>query len=120
MAKRITWVHRVFAILQSQEMETHGFYRVKLMMAHPHRSPELLAVNGQRFERSAAHTSTAGSDTIFMTDDCYKEVGSNELQAEKIDFEREEHEEPVENEDWHHLARMLPDWPLDLAGETSM
>ncbi|XP_044718785.1 PIF1-like helicase domain-containing protein [Hirsutella rhossiliensis] len=49
----------------------------------------------------------------FHEDDHYGEVGANELQAEDDEFEREEHEEPVVEEDWHELARMLPDHPLE-------
>ncbi|KJK73474.1 hypothetical protein H634G_11287 [Metarhizium anisopliae BRIP 53293] len=68
----------------------HDFCRVKLMMAHPHRSPEEL-----------------------LADDHYGEVGTRELQAERDEFEQEVHDEPVAVEDWHELARMLPDRPLE-------
>ncbi|KJZ72187.1 hypothetical protein HIM_08452 [Hirsutella minnesotensis 3608] len=92
----------------------HDFCRVKLMMAHPHRSPEeLLAVDGQRFESFAAAYQCCRQRHHFHEDDHYGEVGANELQAEDDEFEREEHEEPVMEEDWHELARMLPDHPLE-------
>ena len=92
----------------------HDFCRVKLMMAHPHRSPEeLLAVDGQRFESFAAAYQCCRQRHHFHEDDHYGEVGANELQAEDDEFEREEHEEPVVEEDWHELARMLPDHPLE-------
>ncbi|XP_044714726.1 PIF1-like helicase domain-containing protein [Hirsutella rhossiliensis] len=91
----------------------HDFCRVKLMMAHPHRSPEeLLAVDGQRFESFAAAYQCCRQRHHFHEDDHYG-VGANELQAEDDEFEREEHEEPVVEEDWHELARMLPDHPLE-------
>ncbi|KJZ69841.1 hypothetical protein HIM_10769 [Hirsutella minnesotensis 3608] len=94
--------------------QIHDFCRVKLMMAHPHRSPEeLLAVDGQRFESFAAAYQCCRQRHHFHEDDHYGEVGANELQAEDDEFEREEHEEPVMEEDWHELARMLPDHPLE-------
>ncbi|KAM4058148.1 PIF1-like helicase [Hirsutella rhossiliensis] len=92
----------------------HDFCRVKLMMAHPHRSPEeLLAVDGQPFESFAAAYQCCRQRHHFHEDDHYGEVGANELQAEDDEFQREEHEEPVVEEDWHELARMLPDHPLE-------
>ncbi|KAM4061535.1 PIF1-like helicase [Hirsutella rhossiliensis] len=69
----------------------------RLMMAHPHRAPEeLLAVDGQLCE-----TTITG------------EVGTNELQAEDDEFVQEVHDEPIAEEDWHELAHMLPDRPLE-------
>ncbi|KAM4062456.1 PIF1-like helicase [Hirsutella rhossiliensis] len=86
----------------------------RLMMAHPHRSPEeLLAVDGRRFESFAAAYQCCRQRHHFHEDDRYGEVGANELQAEDDEFEREEYEEPVVEEDWHELARMLPDHPLE-------
>ncbi|KAM4067367.1 Beta-ketoacyl synthase [Hirsutella rhossiliensis] len=86
----------------------------RLMMAHPHRSPEeLLAVDGQPFESFAAAYQCCRQRHHFHEDDHYGEVGANELQAEDDEFQREEHEEPVVEEDWHELARMLPDHPLE-------
>ncbi|KJK73750.1 hypothetical protein H634G_10986 [Metarhizium anisopliae BRIP 53293] len=38
---------------------------------------------------------------------------TNELRAEDDEFELEVHEDPVVEEDWHELARMLPDRPLE-------
>jgi len=35
------------------------------------------------------------------------------LTAEDDDFELEAHAEPIAEEDWHELARMLPDRPLE-------
>ncbi|KJZ69873.1 hypothetical protein HIM_10728 [Hirsutella minnesotensis 3608] len=73
----------------------HDFCRVKLMMAHSHRSPEeLLAVDGQRFESFAAAYQCCRQRHHLHEDDHYGEVGANELQAEDDEFEREEHEEP--------------------------
>ncbi|OWT42329.1 ATP-dependent DNA helicase PIF1 [Pochonia chlamydosporia 170] len=46
-------------------------------------------------------------------DDHYGEPDANELRAEDDEFELEVHEEPVTDEDWHELARMLPDRPLE-------
>ncbi|KAM4067671.1 PIF1-like helicase [Hirsutella rhossiliensis] len=86
----------------------------RLMMAHPHRSPEeLLAVDGQPFESFAAAYQCCRQRHHFHEDDHYGEVGANDLQAEDDEFQREEHEEPVVEEDWHELARMLPDHPLE-------
>ncbi|XP_044716381.1 PIF1-like helicase domain-containing protein [Hirsutella rhossiliensis] len=45
-------------------------------------------------------------------DDHYGEPGAKELRAEDDQFELEEHVDPVVEEDWHELARMLPDHPL--------
>ncbi|KAM4055583.1 PIF1-like helicase [Hirsutella rhossiliensis] len=42
-----------------------------------------------------------------------REVGTNELQAEDDEFVQEVHDEPIAEEDWHELAHMLPDRPLE-------
>ena len=90
------------------------FCRVKLMMAHPHRSPEeLLAVDGQGFESFVAAYQCCRQRHHFHEDDHYGEVGANELQAEDDEFEQEVHDEPIAEEDWYELARMLPDRPLE-------
>ncbi|EFY94188.2 ATP-dependent DNA helicase PIF1 [Metarhizium robertsii ARSEF 23] len=90
------------------------FCRVKLMMAHPHRSPEeLLAVDGQWFESFVAVYQCCRQRHHFHEDDHYGEVGKSELQAEDDEFEQEVHDEPIVEEDWHELARMLPDRPLE-------
>jgi hypothetical protein len=92
----------------------HDFCRVKLMMAHPHRSPEeLLAVDGQWFESFFAAYQCCRQRHNFHEDDHYGEVGTSELQAEDDEFEQEVHDEPIAEEDWHELARMLPDRPLE-------
>ncbi|EXU95902.1 AAA ATPase, helitron and PIF1-like helicase domain protein [Metarhizium robertsii] len=92
----------------------HDFCRVKLMMAHPHRSPEeLLAVDGQWFESFVAAYQCCRQRHHFHEDDHYGEVGTSELQAEHDEFEQEVHDEPVTEEDWHELARMLPDRLLE-------
>lgn len=92
----------------------HDFCRVKVMMAHPHRAPEeLLAVDGQRFESFVAAYQCCRQRHHFHEDDHYGEVGTNELQAEDDEFEQEVHDEPIAEEDWHELARMLPDRPLE-------
>ncbi|KAK8912376.1 ATP-dependent DNA helicase pif1 [Metarhizium anisopliae] len=92
----------------------HDFCRVKLMMAHPHRSPEeLLAVDGQRFESFVTAYQCCRQRHHFHEDDHYGEVGTAELQAEDDEFEQEVHDEPIAEEDWHELARMLPDRPLE-------
>ncbi|KAM4055586.1 PIF1-like helicase [Hirsutella rhossiliensis] len=86
----------------------------RLMMAHPHRAPEeLLAVDGQRFESFVAAYRCCRQRHHFHEDDHYGEVGTNELQAEDDEFEQEVHDEPIAEEDWHELARMLPDRPLE-------
>ncbi|GKU15442.1 unnamed protein product [Fusarium langsethiae] len=46
-------------------------------------------------------------------DDHYGEPDTDELTAEEDEFELEIHEEPIAEEDWHELARMLPDRPLE-------
>ncbi|OAQ71916.2 ATP-dependent DNA helicase PIF1 [Pochonia chlamydosporia 170] len=92
----------------------HDFCRVKLMMTHPHRSPEeLLAVGGQWFEAFVAAYQYCRQRHHFHEDDHYGEVGTSELQAEDDEFEQEVHDEPIAEEDWHELARMLPDRPLE-------
>ncbi|KAK4068341.1 hypothetical protein Purlil1_13812 [Purpureocillium lilacinum] len=92
----------------------HDFCRVKLMMAHPHRAPEeLLAVDGLRFESFVAAYQCCRQRHHFHEDDHYGDVGMNELQAEDDEFEQEVHDEPIAEEDWHELARMLPDRPLE-------
>ncbi|EFY90645.1 ATP-dependent DNA helicase PIF1 [Metarhizium acridum CQMa 102] len=91
------------------------FCRVKLMMAHPHRSPEeLLTVGGQRFDSfAAAYRFCREQHGDTHADDHYGEPDTNELRAEDDEFELEVHEEPIVDEDWHELARMLPDRPLE-------
>ncbi|KJK78206.1 hypothetical protein H634G_06379 [Metarhizium anisopliae BRIP 53293] len=68
----------------------HDFCRVKLMMAHPHRSPEeLLAVDGQWFESFVAAYQCCRQRHHFHEDDHYGEVGTSDLQAEDDEFEQE-------------------------------
>ena len=90
------------------------FCRVKLMMAHPHRSPEdLYTVGGHRFDSFAAAYKCCREHHDTHSDDHYGEPDTNELRAEDDEFELEVREEPVVEEDWHELARMLPDRPLE-------
>ncbi|TWU71531.1 hypothetical protein ED733_000738 [Metarhizium rileyi] len=92
----------------------NDFCRGKLMMAHPHRSPqELYAVGGQRFDSFAAAYKLCREHHDTHADDHYGEPETNELRAEDDEFELEVHEEPTVEEDWHELARMLPDRPLE-------
>jgi hypothetical protein len=92
----------------------NDFCRVKLMMAHPHRSPEeLYAVCGQQFDSFAAAYKFCREHHDAHADDHYGEPEANELRAEDDEFELEVHEEPTVEEDWHGLARMLPDHPLE-------
>ncbi|EXU94568.1 helitron helicase-like domain protein, partial [Metarhizium robertsii] len=92
----------------------NDFCRVKLMMAHPHRSPEdLYTVCGHRFDSFAAAYKCCREHHDTHSDDHYGEPDTNELGAEDDTFELEVHEEPVMEEDWHELARMLPDRPLE-------
>ncbi|EXU94986.1 PIF1-like helicase [Metarhizium robertsii] len=92
----------------------NDFCRVKLMMVHPHRSPhELLVVGGLRFDSFAAAYKCCREHHDTHSDDHYGEPDRNELRAEDDEFELEIHEEPVADEDWHELARMLPDRPLE-------
>ncbi|KAM4063188.1 PIF1-like helicase [Hirsutella rhossiliensis] len=85
----------------------------RLMMVHPHRYPEeLLTVGGQRFESFAAAYQYCRQQHHSHEDDHYGEPGAKELRAEDDQFELEEHVDPVVEEDWHELARMLPDHPL--------
>ncbi|RYP03315.1 hypothetical protein DL765_010542 [Monosporascus sp. GIB2] len=46
-------------------------------------------------------------------DDHYGEPDTEEWTAEEDEFELGMHEEPITEEDWHELARMMPDRPLD-------
>ncbi|KAM4061282.1 PIF1-like helicase [Hirsutella rhossiliensis] len=86
----------------------------RLMMAHPHRAPEeLLAVDGQLCESFVAAYQCCRRRHHFHEDDHYGEVGTNELQAEDDEFVQEVHDEPIAEEDWHELAHMLPDRPLE-------
>ncbi|KAF5127214.1 ATP-dependent DNA helicase pif1 [Metarhizium anisopliae] len=90
------------------------FCRVKLMMAHPHRSPEdLYTVGGHRFDSFAAAYKCCREHHDTHSDDHYGEPDTNELRAEDDEFELEVREEPVVEEDWHELAHMLPDRPLE-------
>ncbi|KAG6992212.1 ATP-dependent DNA helicase pif1 [Fusarium oxysporum f. sp. conglutinans] len=92
----------------------NDFCRVKLMMAHPHRSPrELLVMDGQRFDSFAAAYKFCRQLHHTHADDHYGDPDAKELRAEDDEFEPEAHEEPVTEEDWHELARMLPDRPLE-------
>ncbi|KAF5132980.1 ATP-dependent DNA helicase PIF1 [Metarhizium anisopliae] len=92
----------------------NDFCRVKLMMAHPHRSPEdLYTVGGHRFDSFAAAYKCCREHHDTHSDDNYGEPDTNELRAEDDEFELEVREEPVVQEDWHELARMLPDRPLE-------
>ncbi|EXU95533.1 PIF1-like helicase [Metarhizium robertsii] len=89
------------------------FCRVKLM-AHPHRSPEdLYTVGGHRFDSVAAAYKCCREHHDTHSDDHYGEPDTNELRAEDDEFELEVREEPVVEEDWHELACMLPDRPLE-------
>ncbi|KAJ3455288.1 hypothetical protein MRS44_013888 [Fusarium solani] len=92
----------------------NDFCRVKLMMVHPHRSPEeLLVVGGQRFDSFTAAYMHCRQHYDTHADDHYGEPDTDELTAEEDEFELEIHEEPIAEEDWHELARMLPDRPLE-------
>jgi hypothetical protein len=92
----------------------NDFCRVKLMMAHPHRSPEeLLTVGEERFDSFAAAYKRCREHHDTHADDYYGEPDTNELRAEDDEFELDVHEEPIVEEDWHELARMLPDRPLE-------
>lgn len=92
----------------------HDFCRVKLMMAHPHRSPdELLAVDGQQFGSFGAAYQCCQQRHHSHKDDYHGEMGTAALQAEADGFEQEVHDDHCVNEDWHDLASMLPDRPLD-------
>ncbi|KJK73540.1 hypothetical protein H634G_11211 [Metarhizium anisopliae BRIP 53293] len=83
-------------------------------MAHPHRSPEdLYTVGGHLFDSFAAAYKCCRERHDTHSDDHYGEPDTNELGAEDDEFELEVHEEPVVEEDWHELARMLPDRPLE-------
>src|SRR3569833_2101834 len=84
------------------------------MMVHPHRSPEqLLVVGGQRLDSFTAGYMRCRQLHDTHADDHYGEPDTDELTAEDDEFEPEAHEEPIAEEDWHELARMLPDRPLE-------
>jgi hypothetical protein len=92
----------------------NDFCRIKLIMVHPHRSPrELLIIDGQRFDSFAAAYKFCRQLHHTHADDHYGDPDAKELRAEDDEFEPEAHEEPVTEEDWHELARMLPDRPLE-------
>ncbi|OAQ57415.2 ATP-dependent DNA helicase PIF1 [Pochonia chlamydosporia 170] len=92
----------------------NDFCRVKLMMVHPHRSPqELLIVGALRFDSFAAAYKFCREHHGTHADDHYGEPDTNELRAEDDEFELEIHKDPTVEEDWHELARMLPDRPLE-------
>ncbi|KAL6405464.1 transposase [Ilyonectria robusta] len=92
----------------------NDFCRVKLMMVHPHRFPEeLLVVGGQRFDSFTAGYMRCRQLHDTHADDHYGEPDTDELTAEDDEFEFEAHEEPIAEEDWHELARVLPDRPLE-------
>ncbi|KAF5128364.1 hypothetical protein E5D57_009303 [Metarhizium anisopliae] len=93
----------------------NNFCRVKLIIAHPHRSPEeLLTVGGQQVDSfAAAYRFCREQHRDIHADDHYGEPDTNELRAEDDEFELEVQEEPTVEEDWHELARMLPDRPLE-------
>lgn len=92
----------------------NNFCRVKLIMAYPYCSPqELLVVSGQQFDSFAAAYKDCRKHHDTHADDHYGEPDTNELRAEDDEFEPEVHEEPIMEEDWHELARMLPDRPLE-------
>ncbi|KAJ2965409.1 hypothetical protein NQ176_g10632 [Zarea fungicola] len=107
-----TWRRLCKPIEASPEFQ--DFCRVKLMMVHAHRSPEeLLAVDRRPFGSFAAAYKSCRERHPSHENDHYGEVGANELLAEDDDFDYENHEEPVVEEDWHELVRMLPDHPLE-------
>ncbi|KAJ2966261.1 hypothetical protein NQ176_g10232 [Zarea fungicola] len=116
---RVNAKHRVFSYSPryppvEASPQFHDFCRVKLMMAHPHRSPdELLTVDGQHFESFMAAYQFCRQRHRSHKDDYYGDVGATELHAEEDEFEQEVHDEPVADEDWHDLARMLPDRQLE-------
>ena len=88
------------------------FCRVKLTLSHPHTHPdELLTVGAMQFDNY--------TDAFWQCqnihdhpDDAYGSPGDQELQAEEDEFEDEIHEPPLQDEDWHELARQLPEHPL--------
>ncbi|KAL6399561.1 PIF1-like helicase [Ilyonectria robusta] len=51
--------------------------------------------------------------TNTITDNYYKELDTDELIVEDDKFKLEAYEEPIAEEDWHKLACMLPDRPLE-------
>ncbi|XP_044723715.1 PIF1-like helicase domain-containing protein [Hirsutella rhossiliensis] len=111
--ERVTYLE----YLQSYNLKTWRILcanaKKRLMMVHPHRYPEeLLTVGGQRFESFAAAYQYCRQQHHSHEDDHYGEPGAKELRAEDDQFELEEHVDPVVEEDWHELARMLPDHPL--------
>ncbi|EXU94892.1 PIF1-like helicase [Metarhizium robertsii] len=92
----------------------NDFCRVKLMMVHTRRSPhELLVVDGLQFDSFAAAYKSCREHHDTHSDDHHGEPATDELRAEEDEFELEIHEEPIADEDWHELARMLPDRPLE-------
>ncbi|KID80816.1 ATP-dependent DNA helicase PIF1, partial [Metarhizium majus ARSEF 297] len=83
-------------------------------MVHPYRSPyELLVVDGLQFDSFAAAYKSCREHYDTYSDDYYREPATDELRAEGDEFELEIYEEPIADEDWHELARMLPDRPLE-------
>ncbi|EMT69622.1 DNA repair and recombination protein pif1, mitochondrial [Fusarium odoratissimum] len=77
----------------------NDFCRVKLMMVHPHRSPEeLLVVGGQRFDSFTAAYMHCRQHHDTHADDHYGEPDTDELTAEEDEFELEIHEEPIAEE----------------------
>ncbi|OAQ96606.1 hypothetical protein LLEC1_06670 [Akanthomyces lecanii] len=90
------------------------FCRVKVMMAHPHRSSdEVLAVDGQRFESFMAAYQCYQQRHHSHKDDYYGDVGTNELYIDEDDFKTQVYKEPIVDKDWHDLVRMLLDRPLE-------
>lgn len=95
----------------------NDFCCVKLMMVHPHRSPEellaLLAMDERWCDSFAAAYKCCREHHDTHAKDHYGELDMKELREEDDEFELDVHKEPIVEEDWHELARMLPDRPLE-------
>ncbi|KAF9776344.1 hypothetical protein IL306_005500, partial [Fusarium sp. DS 682] len=70
-------------------------------------------MDGQWFDSFAAAYKFCRQLHHTHADDHYGDLDAKGLRAEDDEFEPEVHEEPVTEEDWHELACMLPDRPLE-------
>ncbi|KAI0121499.1 ATP-dependent DNA helicase PIF1 [Hypoxylon sp. NC0597] len=90
------------------------FCRVKLMLNHPHRNHnKLLQLSSERFH-TYQHAFLRCSSVHTYPDNHYSEVDQEALKPEEDEFERPSQAvEDITIEDWHEIARLVPDLQAD-------
>ena len=98
--------------IRSDPDQFEQFCRVKLTLNHAHSVPdELFTVDDRRFD-SYTDAFQRCLQVHNHPDDAYGSPDVPDPQAEEDEFQDEIHNLSFQEEDWHELARQLPDHPL--------